>query len=350
MDEIKNTQQVLVAVPQTTREDFLNWIVTNCASYKWPKGAIECIDPDKTRLVFLWGNRFKGYAEGGWTAKVNGTHKVTVNKNEVQIKDGTPYSGSLPQVEFDLLVINDNQATPYWAKDFTKVGFNGANFQPEAYVSAAGGTIEGDNLGNSLTSWMKYGNEITDDFLIPIATDLSTNTAMAYLALNVLPAEVIQKSMDMFSSMKFDSRDVGVTSRNSVTEDPTPVLVPFYLLEFQFEGKSWRLAMMADKRGNVRGQVPPVKNADKITPEEIVEEEMPGKIKQAKMIKWGWILAILLLFVVNFTVAVVYLIAWFIGYWFFKKPIKDRIKELRNQEADDSRRTAELLRKQLLKK
>ena len=179
-----------------------------------------------------------------------------------------------------------------------------------------------------------------------IATTLSENTAIAYLSLNVLPPEVIQQSVEMFQNMKFSSRDVSVSSRNSVDEDPTPVLIPFYVLEFQFEGKEYYIAMMADKNRTINGQIPPVKDTDK-SPRQIVEEEMPDKIKQQKLLKWGWVLAIVLMFITNFSFAVCYLILWGIGYWFFKKTINDRIKELEQEEADNTQKTAELLRKQL---
>lgn len=348
MDENKVIQKVQTAVPQVTKEDFLNCIAQSLGTYKWPKGAIESINANKTKLVYLWGNRLKGTADGTWYAKVNGTHKIKVNNKDSDIPDGTPYSGTFPKVEFDLLIINENQATPYWAQEFCKIGFESDNFQPESSITAAGGIIEGENSGNPLTSWMKNGNEIVDNFLLPVASDLSRNTAIAYLALNILPAEVIQQSMNIFNRSDFNSRDVSVSSRNSVTEEPTPVLIPFYVLEFEFEGQAYHFAMMADKHGTIKGKVPPVKGQDK-TPEQIVEEEMPDKAKKVRMMKWGWILAILLLFVVNLAVALVYLVAWGIGYWFLKKPINNRISELAKQEADDSRKTAELLKKQLTK-
>ena len=348
MDENKITQQVQVAVPQVTQQDFINLNAQKLANYKWPKGAIECIDADKLRLVYLWGNRYKGKAEGGWSAKVKGTHKLTVNKQEVNIQDGTPYSGSLPQVDFDILVINENSATPEWAKKFCKIGFESGNFQPQSFVSESGGVIEGDNSGSPHSVWMKNGNEIMDNHLLPLANDLSRNTAMAYLSLNVIPAEIIQHSMDLFDRQDFNSKDVAVSSRNSVTEDPIPVLIPFYVLEYQFEGQTYYMAMMADKKGLVNCRVPSERTTGK-SPEQIVEEEMPDKIKQVKIMKWGWILAIVALFVVNFTVAVVCLIAWAAGYWFMKKQINDRIKEILDQDTIESKKTADLLRKQLTK-
>lgn len=346
MEQNKNNKQVLVAVPQITKHDFLKSISDTLGTYKWPKGSIESIDPDKTKLVYLWGNRFKGNAEGTWSAKVNGSHKVSINKKEVDIQDGTPYSGPIPQIGFDLLVINDNNETPYWAKDFCKVGFVSDNFQSYSSVEATAGIIEGANSGNSYSVWAKHCNEIVDNFMLPTATSLSENMAMAYVALNILPPEVIQQSMGMFKDMKFNSRDVTVSSRNSVAEEPVPVLIPFYVLEFQFEGKKYYMAMMADSRCLIKGQIPPVQDNGK-TPEEVVEEEMPDKIKQAKLIKWGWVLAVILLFVVNLTVAVIALIAWGIAYWFVKKTINDRIRELEQDEADNIQKTAELLRKQL---
>lgn len=348
MNENKSNQQVQVAVPQISKQDFLNGIVDILGGYKWPKGAIECINPDNTKLVYLWGYRFKGSAEGTWTAKVNGTHKLTINKKEVEIADGTPYSGPIPNLKFDLLLINDNQTTPYWAKAFNRTGFVGNNYQPYSSIAATGGTIEGDDSGNPLSAWMKDGNAIVDNFLLPYATDFSESAALAYLSLNVFPAEIIQQSAAMFKDMKFNSRDVAVTSRNSVSEEPTPVLIPFYVLEFQFEGANYHLAMIADESSYLQGKVPPVKDEGK-DPQKIVETEMPDKVKQVKMLKWGWVLGILLLLGVGFTVAVVYLIAWAIGLWFIKKPINDRIKELEQDAANNKLATAALLKKQLIR-
>jgi hypothetical protein len=246
-------------------------------------------------------------------------------------------------------VINDNDDTPYWAKDFCKVGFEGENYQTQSYVSVAGGVVAGSTAGTPHSSWMKYGNEITDNFLLPVAEDLASNQAVAYMELNILPAEVIQQSMNLFKNGRFSCRDVSVSSRNSVTEDPTPVLIPFYLLEFQFEGKTHHLAMIADKTGLMKGKIPPERDDDNKTPEQIVEEEMPDKVKKAKLMKWGWILAVLLLFVAGFIVALIVLVAWYVGKWFMEKPIKDRIKELEKQDSDKTQKTAALLKKQLLR-
>ena len=55
----------------------------------------------------------------------------------------------------------------------------------------------------------------------------------------------------------------------------------------------------------------------------------------------------LTLFITNFSIAVCCLILWGIGYWFIKKTINDRIRELEQDEADNKQKTAELLRKQL---
>lgn len=343
-----NIEQVSVAVPQFSKDEFLKDIAATLGTYQWPEGSIECIDPNKTKLVYLWGNRIKGEAEGSWTAKVNGSHKITVNNKEIELKDGTPYSGPIPSLEFDLVAINDNQDTPLWAKGFTTVSFTCENFQPYSYIDASNGIIDGNNTDNPYTSWMKNGNKIVDDYLHPIAVDLSENTALAYIALNVIPAEVVQQSAELFKDMKFNSKDVAVTSRHNVMEEPTPVLIPFYLLEFEFEGKAYYIAMMADKSRTLKGQIPPVKGADK-TPQQIAEEEMPDKVKKAKMIKWGWILAVILLIICNMTTAVICLALWFAAKWYFNKDINNRIKELEQQAEEKIKINATLLKKQLEK-
>lgn len=346
MEQNKTTQQVLVAVPQISKQDFLKGLADTLGSYKWPDGSIECINPNETKLVYLRGYRFKGKAEATWTAKVNGNQKITVNNKEVNITDGTSYSDAIPSVDFDLLVINDNSDTPYWAKDFCNIGFEDSNFQPFSSIETTGGVVEGSDSGNPHSAWMKNGNQITDIFLLPLARDLADNAGIAYIALNIVPPEVVQQSMGIFKDMKFNSRDVKVSSRNSVAEEPVPVLIPFYLLEFKFEGKKYYMAMMADSRCLIKGQIPPVRDTNK-TPDEVVEEEMPDKIKQVKLLKWGWVLAVVLFFVVNLPVAVIALIAWGIALWLVKKPINDRKKELEQQSASNSQKTANLLRRQL---
>ena len=343
-----NNQAHQVAIPLVDRQTFLNEIVETLSSYKWPKGSIECIDPSKVRLVFLPGNRYKGKAEGTWTAKVDGDKEITVNDNQVNIPDGTPYSGTIPEIDFDVLVINDNDATPYWAKGFTTVGFVAMNYQPISYIDSVDGVIEGDDSGNPHMSWMKHGNEITDRFLLPYAAEFSSNGAVAYLALDIVPAEVIENSFDLFNQIKVSSRDIAVSSRNSVSEDPVPVLIPFYVLEFQFEGKNYHLAMMADASTAIKGQVPPVAQED-LESEQVVSEEKNESANQPIMIKWGWILAIVLLFIGGILLGFIALIIWAIAKWKWNKKTNERIEELDNQKATKAQDIADRLRRQLIR-
>lgn len=345
--ETKNLTNLETIVPQCTVQDFLSTVVNTLGSYQWPEGSIQCIDPAVTRLVYLYGNRIRGKAEGTWSAKINGTSKLTVNGKERDIVDGTPYSGSLPQLDFELAVINDNKDTPYWAKEFCKSGCNCENLQPASGIAMGNAIIEGSNTGNSLSSWLKNGNAIVDEALLPDATTLSRNAAIVYLALDLIPAEVIQQSGSMFSSMKIDSRDVTVSTRNSVEDEPVPVLIPFYVLEFKFEGKQYHIAMSADGSKILKGQIPPVKESSE-TPEDIINREMPEKVKQVKMMKWGWLVAVILFFIINLTVAFIVLVAWAIGLWVMKKPINDRIKGLKQQDSINSQKIAQQLKKQLL--
>lgn len=336
-----------VALPALSKEDFLTVIVDALGTYAWPAGAIESINPSATRLVYLPGYRMRGTAEATWTAKADGTTKLTVNDHEMNIADGRQYSGTIPPVDFDLLVINDNAGTPYWAKDFCTVDFEEAQFAPYSAIAETGGQVEGDSSGNPLMGWAKNGNALVDNAMTGVAEELSENAGIAYMALGILPAEIVAHSMEMFADQKFNSRDVKVQSRNSITEDPTPVFIPFYVLEFQFEGKQYHLAMMADAGGMFKGKVPPAADKGK-TPEQIVQEEMPDKVNQLKFLKWGWVLAIVLWLAINFIVALVFLVAWAIGYWFMKKPVDARLKELQSQNRAGQRRNAEMLRRQLL--
>lgn len=68
------------------------------------------------------------------------------------------------------------------------------------------------------------------------------------------------------------------------------------------------------------------------------------------MIKWGWILAIILLFISNLTIAAVYLVFWFAAKWYFNKDINNRIKELELEAAENAKESATLLMKRLTNK
>lgn len=87
MEQNQINQKVLVAVPQLTRQDFFDHIA-DMWQYTWPDGAIECINPENTKLVYLWGNRFKGTAEGSWTAKMGCSHTIEVNKKRYKLLRG----------------------------------------------------------------------------------------------------------------------------------------------------------------------------------------------------------------------------------------------------------------------
>ncbi len=348
MDEIKTTQQMLVAVPQITKKDFIEEIANALDQYKWSKRIVECMNPDDIRLVYVKGYHFKGTAEGSWTAKVDGSKDITVNKKKVPIADGTPYAGPIPEIDFSISIINDNQATPYWAKQFNKTAFSNDKFMPISYISSSGGIIVGEDSDNPFSAWMKYGNEIIDNYLKPIAVDMSMNGAVAYLALNILPADVVSQMKDMLSKMKFNSRDVVVSTRNSVTEDPNPVLIPFFVFEFQYEGKTYHITKMAEPNGGFRAQMPPV-NDGIMTPLEILDVELPEKKKKAKLIKWGWLLALLALIVTNFKIAFICLIAWVIGYLYIKHSINSTVRQLNSLEDERRRNNQAKIKKQLLR-
>lgn len=70
---------------------------------------------------------------------------------------------------------------------------------------------------------------------------------------------------------------------------------------------------------------------------------MPYKVKKVKMIKWGWILAIILLFICNITIAVVYLVFWVAAKWYFNKDINNRIKELEQQAAENTKKNSDII-------
>ncbi len=352
MEETDKQQQMQVAVPYATKQMFLSSIVDMLSNYNWPNGAIKCINPNNTKLIFLYGNRIKVNVEGDYTAKVDGEYLIAINDQKATIPNGMMYNGTIPKTPYEFILINENNSTPEWAKKYCQLCFECKSFQPISYVEQAGGIKVGDNSDKSLQSWVKYGDLIIRDFSYQLANQLSKHSLTAYLALNVLPKDVIMNASSLLNDNNFPSRDVVAHTQYYETEAPSPVLVPFYLLEFSFEGKEYHISMAADKNyaQHIKGQIPPVKikETEIIKPLQIVEKEMPEKYKQVKMVKWCWVLAIVLFLIANFKIAFIYLIAWYICYQIIKKPINKRVNEIVQQIMDKNKEKAEMLKKQLL--
>lgn len=345
MEEKVTAQNVLVGAPQISKEEFIEIIVNDLSDYQWPNGAIECMNPVNVKLVYILGNLFVGTAEGSWSAKVQGNNTITINNKKSVIKDGTPYSGLIPKSEFSLSVINDNQATPEWARFFCKFGFKGDKFMPSSFMASSGGLVEGENSENSFAAWMKNGNKIVDDCFLPMAEKLSKHLGIAYASLNIISPDDLNKT-SIFNDFTFSSRDVTVSTRNSITEDPKPIYIPFYYLDFQFEGKSYYIATMAEPNPVMRAQIPPMDNTK--TPMQLHDEVIPGMKKKAGMLKWGWALAALLLLIFNFKIALVVFVIWVIGYWYYNHSIDVRTKEFKGMEDERIRKNKAKIKKQLL--
>lgn len=345
MAEVQNNQQVQAAIPDVSKEDFLKRIAVGLGEVEWSDDVIQSIDPNKTQLIYLWGQRFRGTVEGKWEAKISGELKFTIDNKEIKVPDGTAYSCPFSDLNFDLLVIDDNQATPEWAKRFMNIGFLADKFQPMSTVEASGNKIEGENSGDPQSTWLKRGNAITDSFLRPIITEVATSAKAAFKLIDGLPSDFLD-DWSTANSMRVSARDIDFIARNNLTEDPTPVLIPFYVIEFQYNGNTYTIVEMADAGQVVRFTMPqPVQVTE--TPENIYAKELAEKATMAKLVKWGWLLAIIFLFIAGFFTAIIVLIAWYIFKLIFNKSLEKRDKELQSQFMDRHKIYQEKINRQL---
>ena len=340
------TKKVLVAQPQLSKQEFLNLIASYADSFHLSQEAINSIDAKNTRLVYLRGNRFRGVAEGTWTAKSATQIELTVNNEKKNIPAGTSYSGKIPSTDFDLLIINDNDATPDWAKDFCKTGFRTDSLLPLSSDGSSDIIIEGDDSSNPFSAWMKNGNGIVDNFLYPYAVDISQNRVYLEVEVGIITPTMAESMKDSLG--KISSYDVEVSSRHSVNDDPISVLIPFYVLEYQFEGNNYYFAMMADKGGRFTASIPPTSN-DFEAEQQAVEKEKESKRQNIKLVKLGWVLVFVVLFVFGFTGGLIYLGLWFVGYLIFKSSAEGQIKALDNKITERKEQMKEALRQQLMK-
>lgn len=332
--------------PKVSKEEFLKHVINELVASNLDENAVSSIDPSKLQVKYLWGYQYSGSAECNYSARVANNHTVKIEYGSKsyngEIKSGTPVKGHLDDLTFDIVVPSITDKSPYWAEriDMSLLAENLHEYK-EGEIPACD-IIDGI-ADSPLDYWLKKGNDVVDKLCTPIAEGVSSNAALIYQDLGIVPLDVAVEIAKSGTLGTIDVVGVSVQTRNKLFTYGNRVLIPFYLLEFEYKNRPQYIVGTTDGSNYLFGNIPMVTHKN---PEEILEEEMADKMKTVKMAKYGWIIALLALFVAGFTTAVVLLIVWYVALYILKMPIKKREKELKEEQGKRSLRIEAMLKKQ----
>lgn len=333
--------------PSMSKKEFLEKIIVSLQKQNLKEDAIECLDPSQLSLKYLYGYQFKGNADCNYSCLIANDIEITINDKKSKIKGGTPISGKLDNCSFNIAVPCVDSASYPWANSLVK-NMSYVVFDNTIAVSDPS-TLEEEVVGkytnDPLDFWVKRSNELLDDmFLLPAHT-LASNSAMIYEYVGLIDANTAAQMVSMGATHAIEIKNLNVKTRNNLKEYGQKVLIPCYVLEFQYKGSDCFIAAcVSDENVQYAFRIPEG-NTNVLTSEEQVQKEMPEKIKILKIVNWSWVIAILVLFTIGFTAALICFAAWGIAKWYFKKDINARIKDLENKKAI----TAENLKNKLYK-
>ena len=334
--------------PCMSKKHFWEAMILNLKELNLKEDAIESIDFSKIQLKYLLGYQYKGDAECTYSCRIAGNHDVTINKTKHTIKAGTPIVGNVNSSAFDIAVPCVGSPSPAWVEGLLKQ-MSSVAVKNTIIVDDLKNIEEviGDNTNNPLDFWVKHSNDVIDNLFSVIAYPLASNSVLVYEHLGLIDLETAAQmaSMGVFGSI--DIMNFNVKSRNNLKEYGQKVLIPCYVLEFKHDGKDYFIAAgISDEAFPYVCRIPK-ENSFNISPEEQAQKEMPEKFKIMKFVKWGWILAVLALFTIGFTTAVVCLAAWGIAKWYFSRDIKSRIKTIEDNRKKMQERVGNKLSQKL---
>lgn len=331
------TQQELLMKPQISEQQFLKDMVERLKDKSFQGDAIESMKPSGLKLKYVWGYQYKGVIDGRWSGKVSGDHSVSSDNWKVELKAGTPVGSDfnnlrfnivlpcIPQSDKHLAPIGQDMKEMGWALSLDDVNLipydEGANIPPEDIV--------GDLADSPAEYWQKHCNKVTDCIGMEYAEAVGENIGIILGLTGKLPADKAAQVASMENNSSFERQqhleNLNVRTRSTLEAYGNKVLIPYYVLDYEFKGEDYFLMEFANGEGLSHCKIPQRKTLD---PAAQVAVEMPDKVKTLNLLKWGWVLAVLVFFILNFVSALVVLALWGGAYWYMGKPVRDRKTEL----------------------
>lgn len=331
------TQQELLMKPQFSEQQFFKDMVKFLKGQFFQSGAIESMNPARLKVKYVWGYQYTGTVDGTWSGQLQGDHTITFGNKKVELKAGTPVSDRFRTLTFDIVV-------PCLPKDDEHLEVPAGLFFPledinlipyDERVNVPTENITGDLSASPAEYWQTCCNEVTDHIGLKHAKTLGSSIGYILGTLGKVTPEEAAQLIAMGN--QFDTQhlcNLEVMTRSTLETYGNKVLIPYYVLDYEFKGENYFLQEFADGSGISHCRVPLRKVQD---PAEQVAAEMPDKVKQANLLKWGWALAVIVFFLFNFISALVVLALWGGVYWYISKPIRDRkieIERTRNQNEE----------------
>ena len=337
------SSNIVLLRPAASGEAFLKKVVDILHEENIAEDAISSIDPSKLALKYLTGYQYKGLADCDYSAQTAADIEITINDNKKTIKAGTPISGSVDNIAFDIVV-------PCPTKDeraCAKLGY--ATFEDAITIpdtNAVEEEVIGDFSVNPLDFWVKNSNAVLDEMFSEPAYETASNSVLLYEDLGLISPEMAAEMLKMGASSSIDITNLKVKTRNNLQEYGQMMLIPCYVLEFKYNGKDYYVAACACEAALPYIYCIPTLAPVDITPEEQAEQEMPQKVKTLKLVRWGWIIAVAAFFI-SFILSLICLALWFGAKWYFARELNARAKEIENARAEASANIRKKLEAQL---
>lgn len=304
-------------IPFTTNEQtFENALVNALVNQDYvPTNIFEAISTDDVIQAYLPMYLFEGTYNASWSCEsAYEDQKVDISRNWTDsgktistktVKKWRPQNGNAAGNFAFLCLANEGEEIPEELRNFTHL------FPYDVMMSKeyAEGMIDfnDENLmtlernADETLIWQKHGKDMVDE-------------TAKNAALNQIGNQEI--------------RNFRASSSYNLTTTGKYVYAPFWFVYYNYAGNQFHFLM--DGIGQRTEYSYPVNQ------EEV--DFVKGKEKIKSYVTWLWLLAIVLLFVVGFTGAIIYLIAWFIGKVVVNRMMNNKIQE----RLDESRSQREV--------
>lgn len=299
-----------VIIFKTNEGDFENALTNNLIEQDYvPKDIFQCINPENVIRAYLPMYLFEGKYQSSWSCKVAvETTELRANASGDKIKNKkvkkfTPHTGT-SQGNFAFLCL------AYEGKDI-----------PEELR-----TFSAQFPYNSLSS-KEYDpvflelDGTSDTPLTTVPMDTDADLVWSKYGDSLVKQLAYENAEEQLSGEEV--KDFKASNSYELKNNGRLVLAPFWFVYYTYNNEKHYFIM--DGLGeNVAGSTP-------VDQEEVKFVNDKEKIK--KIVKWLWILAIPLIFIVDFATALIYAIVWFISKFIVNKVMNKQIKS----KLDDSK-------------
>ena len=298
---------------RTNEKDFENNMVKNLIERDYvPKDIFQCINPGNVIKAYLPMFLYEGRYQSSWSCKVAvEVNEVVASGNSVRnktVKKFTPHTGTSQGNFAFMCLAYEGKDIPEELRSFSKQ-FPYNVMASKEYDPALLGLDSGDSpMTMAVDSdtdlvWNKYGDSLVNELACKNAREQ-------------LSGEEIQ---DFRASNSYDLKHNG-----------RYVLAPFWFVYYTYNNEKYYFIM--DGIGENTGMTTPS------DPEEVKFVE--GKERINKIMKWAWILAIVLLFAGLIVGAIIYFIMWWLGKKIVKKVVNSKIQKHLDASREERRAAA----------